>query len=78
LCTLFEKDRKGLVRIVFWCDGCGDDTFSFQILTGLANKDIKGLVLGKPLVKEMTVELLFRQSEEQVIADSERKRGITK
>jgi hypothetical protein len=59
----FQKDKEGKVSIEFFCEGAGDDAFSFQISTGLKNKDVKELQLGKPLVKEMIVELLERKSE---------------
>ena len=71
---LLKKDRDGTVKIEFFCDGGGEDKFSFQIATGLKNKDLKQLELGKPLVKEMTIKLLECQSEEESIEEYERER----
>ena len=67
------KKKDGKVKIEFFCDGDGDDKSSFQIDTGLKNKDIE---LGKPTVKEMTVKLTERQSEEEVLSGLDRNRGI--
>jgi hypothetical protein len=58
----FQKDKQGKITIEFYCEGAGDDKFSFQISTGLKNKDVKQLQLGKPVVKEMIIELLESQS----------------
>ena len=74
----FSKDRKGKVKIEFYCEGAGDDRFSFEISTGLTNKDIKEFKLGKVIAKEMTVELLERKSEKEVLSDLDRERGVTK
>lgn len=39
------KDGRGKFRIEFYCEGGGDDAFSFEIATGLSSKDIAKLVV---------------------------------
>jgi hypothetical protein len=78
LCTDFQKEKGGKIAIEFFCDGAGDDVFSFRISTGLTNKDIKNLEMGKAVAREMIVKLLVRKSEQEVFAESDRKRGLTK
>ncbi len=70
----FLKNR-GKMTISFFCDQGGEDIFRFQILTGISDRDIANLVVGKPLRKEVTVKLLKRKSEEEAIKsyDIERK-----
>jgi len=60
-----EKDEEtGEIKIVFFCEGAGDDEFSFQILTGLTDEDIERLEeIGKTIRKEMQIELLNRKPE---------------
>ena len=59
-----KDDATGEIKIVFFCEGAGDDEFSFQILTGLTDEDIKELEeIGKTIRKEMRVELLKRKPE---------------
>jgi uncharacterized protein (UPF0212 family) len=74
----FLKDKEGKVKIEFYCEGAGDDMFSFKMSTGLTNKDIKELEIGKALSKEMAVELLERKSEREVLSELDRKRGLKK
>ena len=58
----------------FFCDEGGEDVFSFQIVTGLTDKDIGRLKeKGKAIPKEMAVKLIERKSEEQVIKDYDRR-----
>jgi hypothetical protein len=60
-----EEDREtGELKIVFVCEGDGDDKFEFEILTGLGNKDLKKLKeVGKIKWKEMGMKLVARESE---------------
>ena len=59
-----KDDDTGEIKIVFFCEGAGDDEFCFQILTGLADEDIEELdELGKMIQKEMGIELLQRKPE---------------
>jgi hypothetical protein len=37
------KGENGTVNVAFWCEGAGEDLFSFEISTGLMNKDLKKL-----------------------------------
>ena len=56
-----RKDvETGEIRILFWCEGAGDDHFSFEISTGLTNEDVANLEEGKPMRKEVSIELLKR------------------
>lgn len=64
LSTCFSKDRKGKFAIEFFCEGPGEDEFSFQIATSLADEDIAGLKKGKTITKEMAIKVLVRKSEE--------------
>ena len=58
--------RARAVVIEFFCEGPGEDVFSFQIETGLVDGELEYLWKRKPLKKEMTVKLLYRKSEEEV------------
>lgn len=60
-----SKDKKGKVRMEFFCEGNGDDRFSFEIATGLTNRDVANLVPGKAIKKEMVVKFLERKSDEE-------------
>ncbi len=55
-----SRDSRGKFHIEFFCEGAGDDSFSFEIATGLSNSSIAKLKLGE-YTKEMTVELLERK-----------------
>jgi predicted RNA-binding Zn-ribbon protein involved in translation (DUF1610 family) len=63
LCVSVDRDRKsGKLKIVFWCEGAGDDAFEFEILTGLKNKDLKELRdVGKIVWRKMAVRLIARE-----------------
>jgi len=64
------KDKRGKITLEFFCDEGGEDIFSFQIVTGLTDKDIERLKeKGKAIPKEMAVRLIDRKSEEQAIKD---------
>ena len=65
LSILMEKDDEtGEIKIGFFCEGAGDDEFSFQILTGLTDEDLEGLEeIGKTIRKEMVIKLLQRKPE---------------
>jgi len=40
----FLKDgRTGETKIVYYCDGGGEDRFAFQISTGLTDEDLEDL-----------------------------------
>ncbi len=45
------KDNVGNFKFEFFCEGGGDDKFSFQIITGLNNKDVAKLEIGR-IIKE--------------------------
>lgn len=68
------KDRSGKITIEFYCDEAGEDKFTFQILTGITDRDIGRLRVGKPIQKEMSVRLLERMSEEEAIKSYETNR----
>jgi len=55
---------NGTVNIAFWCEGAGDDLFTFEIATGLLNQDLKRLKKGKSIKKEVTLTVWERKSEE--------------
>lgn len=65
LSTSYEKDDDtGEIRIVFFCEGAGDDEFCLQILTGLTDEDIERLdEIGKKIRRGMEIELLKRKPE---------------
>lgn len=68
------KDKNGKITIEFFCDEGGEDIFSFQILTGLTDKEIGKLKeKGKAIPKEMLVKLIDRKSEKQAIKDYDRR-----
>jgi hypothetical protein len=68
------KDKRGKITIEFFCDEAGEDRFSFQIATGLTDKDIGRLKeKGKAIPKQMAVRLLERKSEEQAIKDIDKR-----
>jgi hypothetical protein len=67
------KDKGGKITIEFFCDEGGEDVFSFQIVTGLTDKEIGKLKeKGKAIPKEMAVKLIERKSEEEAIRDYDR------
>jgi len=68
-------DDRGEFVMEFYCEGPGEDTFCFQIATGLSNKDIPQLKKRKAIKKEMVVKLQYRQSEKQYLAESEKRRS---
>jgi len=52
------------IKIVFFCEGAGDDVFAFEILTGLTNDDLCELTEeGKVIEKKMKIKLLKREPE---------------
>jgi hypothetical protein len=57
------EDGEQRISINFFCEGAGEDRFSFRIKTGLTVFDIEELEKGKPLKKVMNVELLERKSD---------------
>jgi hypothetical protein len=68
------KDKSRKITIEFYCDEGGEDKFRFQILTGITDKDIGKLTVGKPIQKEMSIKVLERMSEEEAIKSYERDR----
>lgn len=56
--------QNGTVNIAFCCEGAGEDLFTFEIATGLANGDLQGLKKRKPIKKEVTITVWERKSEE--------------
>jgi len=57
-----KDDETGEIKIVFFCEGAGDDEFSFQILSGLTGEDIEGpQEIGRTIRKEKRIELLNRK-----------------
>ena len=62
LSSVLEEDGYQRISIQFFCEGAGDDVFSFRIKTGLTDIDLEDLEPGKPLRKVMSVELLERKS----------------
>jgi predicted RNA-binding Zn-ribbon protein involved in translation (DUF1610 family) len=58
------KGQNGTVNMAFWCEGAGDDLFTFEIATGLTNMNLQRLKKGKPIKKEATVTVWERKSEE--------------
>jgi len=58
-----EKNEKtGKIEVGFSCAGEEDDTFIFEILTGLREQDLKKLKeKGKLIRKEMKIRLLERE-----------------
>lgn len=65
LSTEFLKDREtGEIKIVFYCDGGGEDRFAFQISTGLTDEDLEDLrKVGKITRQEMEIKLLERETD---------------
>jgi len=71
---VLKEDETGEITIEFFCDGPGDDIFSFQIITGLTDEDIGNLrEVGKAIQREMGIKLIKRKSEEEALRDLERK-----
>jgi predicted RNA-binding Zn-ribbon protein involved in translation (DUF1610 family) len=58
------KGQNRTVNIAFWCEGAGDDLFTFEIATGLTNGDLQRLKKGKPIKKDVTVTVWERKKEE--------------
>jgi len=58
-----EKNKKtGELQIRFWCEGDYEDRFEFVIDTHLKNEELDILVEGKPVLKEISVKLVDRES----------------
>jgi len=54
--NLSLENKGDKITIAFFCDEGGDDMFRFQLLTGLADKDIERLTtVGKTMQKEMAI-----------------------
>ena len=59
-----KDDETGEIKIEFFCEGAGDDVFSFQISTGLTDEDLEELKeKEKTIRKEMVIKLLERKPE---------------
>ena len=56
--------QNGTVNIAFWCEGAGDDLFTFEIAAGLTNEYLQRLKKRKPIKKEVTITVWERKSEE--------------
>ena len=56
--------RNDTVNVAFFCEGAGDDLFTFEIATGLTNEQLQGLMKGKPIKKMVTLTVWERKSEE--------------
>ena len=57
------KGKKGTVNVAFFCEGAGEDVFTFEIATGLSNADIAKLEKGIIIKKEMEVRLWEREKD---------------
>ena len=68
LSCVLTKDKRGKFTIEFFCE-FGEDEFCFEIATGLTNRSIAKLDVGKALKKEMVVTLLKRESEEEDLSE---------
>lgn len=75
LSRFISKDKEDQFVIKFYCEGPKNDNFSFQIETGLVDEELEYLRKTKPIKKEMTVRLLMRKSEEQVLNEELKRRG---
>jgi hypothetical protein len=71
----FSEDENEELVIEFYCEGPGEDTFSFQIHTGVSNEDLSYLEIDKPLVTEATSKLIHRQSEKDYKTEMKRKQS---
>ena len=58
-----SKDGHGKFKIEFYCEGGGDDRFSFELATGLSNKDIANLKADESLRKDVKITILERKEE---------------
>jgi hypothetical protein len=63
LSSKLVKGKNGTVNIAFWCEGAGEDLFTFEIATGLADEDLQRFKKGKPIKKEVTITVWERKSE---------------
>ena len=66
LSVSIERDEKtGEIKIVFFCEGSGDDRFSFEILTGLTNEYILDELVkeGEIIERKMKIRVLEREPE---------------
>ena len=63
LSSELHEDGEQKISIHFFCEGAGEDKFSFKIATGLTVFDPEEFEEGKPLKKGMPVELLERKSD---------------
>jgi transcription elongation factor Elf1 len=68
LSCVLTKDKRGRFTIEFFCE-FGEAEFDFEIATGLTNRSIAKLEVGKAVKKEMVVTLLKRESEEEDISE---------
>ena len=73
LSVYFTEDENEELVIEFYCEGPGEDTFSFQLKTGVSNEDIPILKTGKPLATKAITKLLYRQSESDFKAEKKGK-----
>ena len=72
LCNSTKDNVTGEIAIDFYCDGVGEDIFSFKILTGLTDADIAKLTkIGKTIRKEIALKLVERKSEEEAIRETD-------
>ena len=63
LSSELHEDGYQKISMHFFCEGAGEDRFSFRIKTGLTEFDLEELQEGTPLRKLITVELLERKSD---------------
>ena len=67
---VLKDDKTAEITIEFFCDGAGEDIFSFQILTGLTDHDIAELTqIGKKIPRKMVLKLVERKSEEEALGE---------
>ena len=65
---VLKDDETAKITLEFYCDGAGEDMFTFQILTGLTNNDIAKLTeTGKTIQRKMAIKLVERKSETEAI-----------
>ena len=59
------EDCEGKFVIEFFCEGEGDDRFSFEIRSGLSNQDIANFKEGDLIKREMLVKITERIEEKE-------------
>jgi len=57
------RGKNGTINIAFYCEGAGEDLFTFEIATGLTNEDLISFKKGKSFKKGVTITVWERKSE---------------